>query len=294
VRGEIVGALEIGGTHVTAARVAVETRTVEVNSLRRLALPADGSRELLTARIRDAALGAASDSSRRWGVAVPGPFDYARGICTIEGVAKLDALNGVDIRVLLTSAMHIAPAAVTFLNDADAFLLGEWWTGAARGHDAAMAVTLGTGLGSAFMRGGVLLDEGPGVPPDARLDLVPFRTGPVEDVISRRGLLAAYRRTGHDAPDVVDIAARARAGEDAAIATFRAFGVALGEFLAPHLERFAPTCLVFGGSIARSWPLFADPFAAACAPAARVATLGVAEHLVEAPLLGAARHAITS
>lgn len=289
---ESVGGLELGGTHVTAARVAVDSRTVEPATLRRLDLAADATRDALLATIRDAALAAANPDVRGWGVAVPGPFDYARGICTIHGVAKLDALHGVDLRAELAAALRVPPEAIRFLNDADAFLLGEWWAGVARGHDSAMGITLGTGLGSAFLRDGALRDDGPGVPPDARLDLVPYRGRPVEDLISRRGLLAAYRRMAHDASDVVEIAARARSGEDAAIATFRDFGEGLGDFLAPHVARFAPTCLVFGGSIARSWPLFEGSFADACAPASRVATVSVAQNLEDAPLLGAARHAI--
>jgi glucokinase len=154
-----------------------------------------------------------------------------------------------------------------------------------------MGITLGTGLGSAFMRDGALRQGGAGVPPEARLDLLPFRGAPVEDVISRRGLLAAYRRAGRDAGDVVDIAERAREGESVAVEVFRGFGASLGEFLAPVIERFAPSCLVFGGGITRAWSSFADAFVAACAPASRVRTVGVARHLDDAPLLGATYHA---
>jgi predicted NBD/HSP70 family sugar kinase len=294
VRDEVVGALELGGTHVTAARVSTERRAVEASTLRRAELTEDASRDAILATIRTAAVGAASTETRRWGVATPGPFDYERGISTIRGVAKLEALYGVDLRSELATALTIRADAIRFLNDADAFLLGEWWAGAARGHEVAMGITLGSGLGSAFMRGGALLQSGPGVPADARLDLVPFRGRPVEDVISRRGMLAAYRRTGREASEVVEIARRAGAGERAALETFDQLGSALGEFLAPYVERFAPSCLLFGGSIARAWPLFVDAFSRACAPAARVAMVGVAEHLGEAPLLGAARYAITS
>ena len=289
---DVVGALELGGTHVTAARVSIERRALDGPTLRRAELADAASRDSLLATIRSTAVAAASpDGPPRWGVATPGPFDYERGICTIRGVAKLDALYGVDLRSELAAALRVRPPDIRFLNDADAFLLGEWWAGRARGHDAAMGVTLGTGLGSAFMRAGTLRQSGPGVPPEARLDLLPYRDAPVEDVISRRGLLAAYRRAGRDASDVLEIAQRAQAREAAAVAVFRAFGTALGEFLTPILERFAPTCVVFGGAIARSWPLFADAFTAACVPTRGTGTVGVAQHLDDAPLLGAALHA---
>jgi glucokinase len=288
---DIVGALEIGGTHVTAARVDIARRAV-VGTMRRTEFDPSASRETLLAAIRDAAVTAARDEVRQWGVAVPGPFDYERGVCTIEGVAKLDALRGADLRAELAGAVRIEPHAVHFLNDADAFLLGEWWAGVAQARRSAMGVTLGTGLGSAFLRDGEILNSGTGVPPDARLDLVPYRGAPVEEVISARGLVAAYRRSGGQggAVTVAEVAARARRGEPAAAGVFRAFGSALGEFLAPHVRAFAPVVLVFAGGIARSWPLFADDFRARCPPASALAFCGVAENPGDAPLVGAAYH----
>ena len=170
--GELVGAIEIE-THVAAARVDLSSRSVDKGSLLRRELPSTGTRDELLAIMRDTILSAARADVHRWGVAVPGPFDYERGICTIEGVGKLDALRGVDMRSEFAASLQVAPDAIRFVNDAGAFLLGESWAGVARGHDAAIGITLGTGLGSAFMREGALVEDGPGVPPEARLDLVP-------------------------------------------------------------------------------------------------------------------------
>lgn len=284
----LVGALEIGGTHVSAVVLAVGQRTIEPASLRRDELAPGGTHVELVRSIVSAAQRLSAPAVTRWGVATPGPFDYARGISRIRGVAKLDALYGVDLRAELSSALGLRPQDVLFLNDADAFLIGEWWAGAAQGHERAMGVTLGTGLGSAFLERGRIVETDPRVPREGRLDLVPFRGAPVEKTLSRRGLRSAY---GSDEPDVVEIARRARDGDRRATEVLRGFGSALGEFLAPWLERFNPTCLVLGGSIARSWDLWSDDFRAACAPAGRLISCGVAAHLDEAPLLGAAYHA---
>src|SRR5688572_21060975 len=86
------------------------------------------------------------------GVAVPGPFDYERGISLVRH--KLLELHGVDLRSELAAALGFAPSSIRFLNDAAAFALGEWWVGAARGHRRAVGITLGTGLGSAFLDAG--------------------------------------------------------------------------------------------------------------------------------------------
>ena len=65
---------------------------------------------------------------------MPGPFDYANGVCLLTH--KLEPLHGVDLRRALADALRSTPASIAFVNDADAFLLGEAWVGAARGTAA--------------------------------------------------------------------------------------------------------------------------------------------------------------
>jgi glucokinase len=285
---DLVGALEIGGTHVSSGLVDV-ARAEVASGIRRLAFSADSSRVSLLEAISRAALEVTVPSIARWGVAVPGPFDYEHGISTIRGVAKLDALYGVDLRDRLSRDLGLErPERVRFLNDAHAFVLGEWWAGSAKGHARAMGVTLGTGIGSGFIANGELVLSGSDIPPEARLDLVPFRGAPVEDVLSSRGIVSAFG----DELDVAEIARRARDGDAKALAVLSEFGSALGEFLESWIVRFAPTCLVFGGSITRAWDLFGDSFREVCPAAARLQRSGPADHLGEAPLLGAALHAV--
>ena len=286
---DLVGAIEIGGSHVSACRVDVARACVEPPGIRRFDLDAGGSREELLGAISGAALEVRQSPMRCAGVATAGPFDYERGVAKFRGVAKLESLYGVDLRDRLSRDLGLEPPErVRFLNDAHAFVLGEWWTGAAKGHARAMGVTLGTGLGSGFLADGQIVTSGSGIPPDARLDLVPFRGSAVEDVISGRGIVAAFGAKG----DVAEIARRARSGEPSAIGAFRGFGSALGEFLGPWIVRFAPTCLVFGGSITRAWDLFADAFQRSCPEASALRFRGPAARLDEAPLLGAALHAM--
>jgi glucokinase len=286
----LVGALEIGGTHVSAGRVDITGSRLDPSGVRRFSLDAGSSRETLLGTIVKAAADIALPSIDRWGVATPGPFDYEHGVSKIRGVGKLDSLYGVDLREHLGRELGLArPNRVRFLNDAHAFVLGEWWAGGAKGHTRVMGITLGTGLGSGFLADGRSIVSGPEVPPEGRLDLVPFRGGAVEEVISSRGIVAAFG----DHVGVAEIAGRARDGDPRALVTFRGFGSALGEFLSPWLVRFAPSCLLFGGSIARAWDLFVADFIRACPDANRLARCSPADHLEEAPLLGAALQALT-
>jgi glucokinase len=285
---ELVAVLEIGGTHVSAGRVDVARSCLDPSGIRRFVLEAGSQRDAILAAISRAALEAWRPDIARLGVAVPGPFEYERGVARFHGVSKFDSLYGVDLRDRLSRDLGLEPRQVRFTNDAHAFVLGEWWVGAAKGHARAMGVTLGTGVGSGFLANGEIVVSGAAIPPDARLDLVPFRDGAVEDLISSRGIIGSFGAS----LDVAEIARLAHAGDAKAVASFRAFGSALGEFLEPWLGRFGPTCLVFGGSITHSWDLFVEDFQASCPGARRLAFCGPSDRPAEAPLLGAALHAV--
>jgi glucokinase len=280
-----VVALDVGGTHVSAATVDVSSAAVAPASRLRTELLGGSRREELLNRILDTARAARSGDVVAAGIAVPGPFDYTRGISLLEH--KLESLFGVDLRTELAVALSLASERVRFVNDAEAFLLGEWWAGAAQGHDRAVGITIGSGLGSAFLEHGVIVRAGAQVPPAGALYRLQFRGAPVEERISRGALLARY---GEEGVDVAEIAQRARDGQRRASDAFDVLSTDLADFLRPWLTAFAPTCLVVGGSIARSWDLLQDGLDSL---RRGVAVLAPADEIDDAPLLGAARHALT-
>ena len=282
----MIAAFDIGGTHVTAALVDPYAAAVVPETRLRISLPADGSREELVRRLVEAAGAVASPEVERGGVAVPAPFDYEQGICLMRH--KLPGLYGVDVRHELAGALGVPPAAVTFVNDAAAYLLGEAGAGAARGHARVVGITLGTGLGSAFLADGRIVDAGPDVPPDGALYVVPFRGADVEDRISRRGLLARYAEPG---VDVEQVAERARRGDTRAAAAFDEIAANLAEFLTPWLVGFGAGCLVVGGSIARAWDLIEPALRTGLEAVPSLGLVVPAAQIDNAPLLGAALHA---
>jgi glucokinase len=279
-----VAALDIGGTHVSAARVDPTRASVERPV--RIEYEPHADRQIIVGALLRATSSVAEPAVDAVGVSVPGPFDYDAGICTIRGVGKLDALFGLDLRHALAPAAAIAPEAVVFLNDAEAFLLGEAAHGAAAGHTRVVGITLGTGLGSAFVVGGSIVRAGAGVPPDGELHRLPFRGAPVEERVSARALRA---RTG-GGRDVRELAVAARAGDAEARRAFDGYAADLVEFLEPSLRAFAPTCLVVGGSISRAWDLLGASLEAAY-PGIDVRA---AARRDEAALLGAAGYALST
>ncbi|MEO6501077.1 MAG: ROK family protein [Jatrophihabitantaceae bacterium] len=273
-RGPVdIPVLEVGGTHVTAGWVRPEGW--QVSGLSRAELPAEGTAEQLIDALARAGAGLEAEPGAAWGIAMPGPFDYARGVAHYAGVGKFEALAGVDVRSALHQALPHQPGSLCFSNDASAFLVGEWLIGAARGATRCVAVTLGTGVGSAFLDRGTVIDTGSSVPPQAELHLLNHAGRPLEDWVSRRAIRAAFAGAGGrhsldgprslndsadlDVLDVREIAELARAGDQAAAAAFNGAFEVLGEVLGPWLERFGADLLVIGGSISRSWDLIERP-----------------------------------
>jgi glucokinase len=228
----------------------------------------------------------------RWGVAMPDPFDYAAGIARFEGVGKFDALFGLDIGAALREQVRPRPSTIGFINDADAFTLGEWLNGAGTGATRCTGLTLGTGVGSGWVADGLIVDSGPDVPPGGRAHRLFADGAPLEDVMSRRAIRRAYlTATGIEA-DVAEICERARAGEAAARAVLEHALHTLGITLGPLLSRFGAEVVVVGGSMAGSWDVLGPPFAAGLGPAASTLRVIVAADADRAPLLGAAYRAV--
>jgi glucokinase len=250
-----VPALEVGGTHVSAALLAPPWSPEPVH---RSPVRGDGTAEQIVEDLLRGASALGPQPGARWGVAIPGPFDYAAGIGRFTGVGKFDALRGFALGEVLTR--ELGAAEVVFLNDAQAFGIGEWRAGTTQGHDRVLVLTLGTGVGSCFLDRGAPVTDGPHVPPEGRADLLTIDGAPLEDTVSRRALLA--RAGAAPGVDVRDLAERAVSGESVARALFTDAFTALGHAMAPWVQRFGASLVVVGGSIAASWDLVAAPLRA--------------------------------
>lgn len=230
------------------------------------------------------------------GVAIPGPFDYADGVGRYEGVAKFESLSGVDVGAALSAGLGGPPTRIAFLNDADAFVLGEWTWGAAAGHRRVAGITLGTGVGSGFADSGRIVTDDPRLPPNGSVYLLMIDGQPLEETISRRAILRRTRDSLPDLPadaDVLDVARLARTDARARRVFDEALS-ALGTALAPWLVRFGASVLVVGGSMSGSWDLIQPPLVEGLRgeePSLAGLLVRRAGHAEDATLIGAAVHA---
>ena len=254
-------ALDVGGTSVKSALVAPGGHIIRKPIITPIDSSGDAENILGTfAQIIHTHLGQAQ-TSNVIGVALgfPGPFDYAAGICLIEGVEKYGAIHGVNMRDALRARLDLGDLPSLFRNDAEAAVVGEARYGAGRDYRRLIGVTLGTGCGSAFVVDGAPVTSGPGVPPNGWLYPVLFRGNRADDVFSRRGLEARLRAAGITEHNVKDAAAAARAGNVGARQVFEAFGADLGSFLNSHAVSFAAEAVLVLGRIAGAIDLFGPP-----------------------------------
>ena len=91
-------------------------------------------------------------SPRAIGVAVPGPLDVHTG--TVMQAPHVAAWRGYPLRDKLEALIG---RKVVVDNDANAWALGEYWRGAARGRRDVVLLTLGTGVGGGLIVGGKLV-----------------------------------------------------------------------------------------------------------------------------------------
>lgn len=226
---------------------------------------------------------------------MPGPFDYARGVGLFEGVGKFDALFDVHVGAELARRTSRTAAHFAFVNDAAAFTLGEWLAGSAQGVARVIGLTLGTGVGSAFISDGELVQHGDDVPPHGYVYLLTHGGKPLEETVSRRALLRRYAELSgatDERTDVHDLAAMIRAGDPTARRVFDEAFSALGTALAPWVRNFRADRIVVGGGIAGAWELIAEPLTRGLGGvvATNASTL-VKASSADAPLVGAAWYA---
>ncbi|MCU4177032.1 ROK family protein [Carboxylicivirga sp. N1Y90] len=198
------------------------------------------------------------------GFAMPGPFDYVKGIPLFKGEnGKYENIYGIDVPVLLRSFLGIKDdLPIRFINDATAFAIGEDQVGKAKDYNQSLSVTLGTGFGSAFIKGGLPIVEGDEVPQSGCLWHLPFEDGIADDYFSTRGLLKRYEQaTGQKLSGVKQIADLVSSSQEAQ-ALFNDFGEKMGQFLAPWIKTFNLEVFIMGGNISRAYKLFGDALSA--------------------------------
>ena len=229
--------LDVGGTYIKCADGS------------QVPVPSGGSREAIAAALKKAV--GPTDGLRGIAVAIPGPFDFTQGIFLMEH--KFAAVKGERFRSLAEVPETIP---LRFHHDVNTQLLGALRL---TGCKNAALVTLGTGLGFAYAVDGEVQYNAVGSPARHLWNL-PYGDGILEDVVSARGIRAAYAdRTGDDSQSAYTVAKLAFAGDMDALEIYDRLGELLGEALLEVLQDVDFDTLFVGGQIAKSLSLMQRP-----------------------------------
>ncbi|MDO9257194.1 MAG: ROK family protein [Bacteroidales bacterium] len=192
------------------------------------------------------------------GFAMPGPFDYVNGIGLFEGNnEKYPKLYGVNIVTEIRSRLQIDDnIPIRFINDATAFAVSEAWIGVGQGTSRLIALTLGTGFGSAFISDGIPVLEGETVPEYGCVWHLPFREGISDDYFSTRWFEKSYfNLAGKNVNGVKEIS-ELFDSDEVARELLTQYGTNMGDFLAPWIRKFNAGQIVIGGNIAGAFDKF--------------------------------------
>ncbi|HSG67057.1 MAG TPA: ROK family protein, partial [Bacteroidales bacterium] len=150
--------VDVGGSHVSCAAYDLKEaeylgETFAESDLDNHA-PANEIIAVWGKVIGETIIKAGSENVYGIGFAMPGPFDYPKGISRFRGEnGKYENTFGLDVPAGIRKYLGLPPDfRIRFINDATAFAIGEDRFGMARQSDRSLSITLGTGFGSAFIR----------------------------------------------------------------------------------------------------------------------------------------------
>jgi len=199
------------------------------------------------------------------GVGMPGAISPATGVVKN---ANSVWLNG---RRLAEDLARRLPRPLRFANDANCFALSEATDGAAAGARAVFGVILGTGVGGGLVLDGRVWTGRNAIAGEWGHNPLPWpaagewpgppcycgKTGCIETFLSGPGLARDHGQATGGAGDAASIAARADAGDDAALAALDRYEDRLARALAAVINVVDPDAIVLGGGMSNVARLYA-------------------------------------
>ncbi len=204
------------------------------------------------------------------GVGLPGFVDSVNGI--VHTLTNVPGWSEVPLRALLAERTGL-PAIIE--NDAKAMAYGEWKYGAAQEGRHVLCITLGTGVGGAFILDGRLYRGAQLAAGEIGHASIDYRglpgpygnPGGLEEYVGNHQIAARaaklYREAGRAVPvencTPLALAKSAHSGDAIALALWDAVGVEIGAALVNVIWLLNPDAIVIGGGVAKAGDLLFEP-----------------------------------
>jgi glucokinase len=266
--------VDVGGTGIKMGAVLASDPPQVLDTdllLQEVDRPVAKTVSMVAARLRDLAKVVGWDGVDGIGVGSAGLIESPAG--RIAFSPNLPAWAGAPLGDLFSREFNV-PVRVD--NDVNAFALAEWrWGAGARASDVVF-LTLGTGIGGAFVAGGRLIRGAQGFAGEPGhmtlvLDGIPCpcgNRGCAERYVGVQGILDAARHHPEFAGDPIseldpltpeDLSRAAREGSHVARDVLTGTGDKLGAILVSLVNVFNPERVIIGGGIALAGSLLLDP-----------------------------------
>ena len=284
--------VDIGGSHITSAIVDLNGLKIIVGSTYSVKVDNKGSKDNIlkcwSKAVNQSIKCLGIQNEIRIGFAMPGPFNYKKGLGMFIGNnEKYESLYGVSIPDELSKYLQADKMDFRFLNDATAFGVGVASIGKAKDYSKVVAITLGTGFGSAFILDGVPQVRADNVPKGGFMWDKPYKVGLGDDYFSTRWCIKRYKEiTGEETRGVKEIA---EANNDSSRKVFVEFGSNMAEFMLPFLKKYQPDLIILGGNVSKANELFLPALKNKIKDAGLQVDFEISDVLEEAAIIGSAK-----
>ncbi len=256
-------AADIGGSHISSIVLNTNDWIVEPTKMIETKANSFGQKHTLIQSWADNLLESAQKANikniNQIALAIPGPFDYEKGIFHTHPEGKMGSLVGEHLRELLIPFFGKA-LKITFENDAACFGLGEASFGVGQKCQRIIGVTLGTGIGSSFIAQQKIIKTHSSIPLGGELYESPFENSIADDYFSTRWFVRqVLKDIGLKISGVRELTEKAP--EDYIQVIFKKFALNFYQFLLPFAKDFGAEMIVVGGNIAKAWRYFGKELA---------------------------------
>jgi glucokinase len=237
----MVIAIDVGGTNIRAGRLDHDRILVQKETLLRDKNVLQKTLDQLIELIRSV-----MDSSVTGiGIGVPSVVDVETGI--VSDVTNIPSWKRVELKYILEAEFRL-PVRVN--NDVNCFILGEHRYGVVKGFKSVVGLSMGTGLG-----GGIIINNelyaghncGAG-----EFGMVSYLDENLEAYCSGGFFQKKFNTTAFEAFQ------KASAGDQAALNSWAAFGIHMGNAIKLAVYTYDPEAIVLGGSLVKAHCFFAD------------------------------------
>ncbi|TRX70962.1 ROK family protein [Carboxylicivirga sp. M1479] len=236
----IIG-VDLGGTNMRAGLVIGD----EIKEVSSCLVPKTDVAEEVTAALVQTIKNVLTPEVEGIGIGVPSLVKASSGV--VYDVQNIPSWKKIPLKDILEKEFNL-PVCIN--NDANCFAVGERVYGAGQGYDDFVGLITGTGLGGGIIKKGHLMqDQNCGA---GEFGMLPYLEHDYEFYCSGQFFENVYQTNGGE------LAEKAAAGDQQALAIFSEYGTHLGKAIKAILLAVDPQAIVLGGSVSKSYAYYKE------------------------------------